>query len=84
MAYITSRPFGTLSSGEEVTLYTLENSRGMSVGILDYGCTVQSIVVNTPDGKKTDVVLGYDDAAGYENGTCFFGAFVIRAANISV
>lgn len=81
MATVSSRPFGALSSGEEVTLYTLTNSRGMSVGILNYGCTVQSILVPTPDGGKTDVVLGYDKAADYENGTCYFGAFVGRYAN---
>lgn len=81
MADITSRPFGATAAGEEVTLYTLKNNKGMSVGILDYGCIVQSILVKAPGGEALDVVLGYDDVAGYENGTCFFGAFVGRYAN---
>lgn len=76
MSIIHSSPFGALSTGEAVTLYTLENASGLRVGILDYGCTVQSLVFN-----GTDVVLGYDDAAGYEQGSCFFGAFVGRYAN---
>lgn len=81
MAGITSRPFGTTAAGEAVTLYTLKNSKGMSVDVLDYGCTVQSILVKTPGGGTLDVALGYDDISGYENGTCFFGAFVGRYAN---
>lgn len=81
MADITSRPFGATAAGEAVTLYTLKNSGGMSVSVLDFGCTVQSMIVKTPDGEKLDVALGYDDIEGYENGTCFFGTFVGRYAN---
>lgn len=81
MADITPRHFGTTAAGEAVTLYTMRNSGGMSVGVLDYGCTVQSVLVRSPGGGMLDVVLGYDDVAGYENGTCFFGAFVGRYAN---
>ena len=81
MADITSRPFGATAAGEAVTLYTLKNTKGMSVNVLDYGCIVQSILVKAPGGETLDVVLGYDDVAGYENGTCFFGAFVGRYAN---
>lgn len=76
MTNITSKLFGTTAAGETVTLYTLDNSAGLSVGILDYGCTIQSLCV---DGR--DVVLGYDDIAGYEKGSCFFGSFVGRYAN---
>ena len=81
MINISSRPFGFTSAGEAVTLYTLENSAGMSVGVLDYGCTVQSLRVRTPGGENVDTVLGCGDVAGYENGICFFGAFVGRYAN---
>ncbi len=81
MINISSRPFGFTSAGEAVTLYTLENSAGMSVGVLDYGCTVQSLRVRTPGGECVDTVLGCGDVAGYENGICFFGAFVGRYAN---
>ena len=76
MSVITSRPFGVSAKGESITLHTMQNSSGMSVTVLDYGCTVQSIRLN-----GLDVVLGYDDVAGYENGGCFIGAFVGRYAN---
>ena len=77
---VTRRPFGTLSTGEAVTCYTLANG-AVSVSILDYGCIIQSILVSDRNGKPVDVVLGYDTAADYEAGTCFFGAFVGRYAN---
>lgn len=78
---ITSEPFGVTKSGEAVTRWTLQNAAGMEVRILSYGCTVQSILVPDAAGKKIDVALGYDDLAGYEAGSCFFGCFIGRYAN---
>lgn len=76
MRRIFSEPFGTTHRGEPVRRYVLENDTGMQVKILDYGCTVQSLLV-----RGVDVVLGYDDLKGYERGSCYFGAFVGRYAN---
>ncbi|MBO4288705.1 MAG: galactose-1-epimerase, partial [Lachnospiraceae bacterium] len=78
---ITKEPFGTLKDGTAVTRYTMENEHGMKVSVLDYGATVQSILVPNEQGGFTDVALGYDDAAGYEAGSSFLGAFVGRYAN---
>ena len=78
---ITSEHFGVTRAGEAVTRWTLRNAAGMEVRILSYGCTVQSILVPDGKGKSVDVALGYDDIAGYESGTCFFGAFIGRYAN---
>ena len=78
---IISEPFGVTRAGEAVTRWTLRNAAGMEVRILSYGCTVQSILVPDAKGKTVDVALGYDDLAGYETGTCFFGAFIGRYAN---
>ena len=78
---ITSLPFGVTAAGEPVARYTMRNDAGMEVSVLSYGCTVQSILVPTAAGERIDVALGYDDLAGYEAGTCFFGAFIGRYAN---
>ena len=45
--------------------YTLRNARGMSVQIITYGATVQTI--NVPDrfGRSADVVLGFKTLADY-------------------
>ena len=77
---VTSKEFGKLASGEMVTCYTLSNG-SMSVNVLDYGCIIQSICVPDREGEPVDVALGYDTAADYEKGTCFYGAFVGRYAN---
>lgn len=78
---ITEKNFGVTSQGESAVLYTLTNKNGMNIGVSDYGATLVNIVMPDREGKMLDVVLGYDDASGYENGTVFFGATVGRSAN---
>ena len=77
---VTIRPFGTTKSGEAVSRYTIENG-GISASFLDYGCVLQSVLLTDRNGVRRDVVLGYDDLAGYEAGSCFHGSFVGRFAN---
>ena len=76
-----TRSFGVNHCGEAATLYTFQNSSGMIMEVTDFGATLYSLLVPTPNGPL-DVVLGYDDPAGYEGpaGT-FFGATVGRNAN---
>ena len=81
MIKIHTEPFGVLENGTSVTRFVMENENGMKVAVIDYGCTVQSILVPDRDGALRDVALGYDTAASYEKGSCFFGAFVGRYAN---
>ena len=73
--------FGKTSAGWETTLYTLDNKNGMQIAVSDYGATLVKVLVPDREGKLVDVVLGYDDAAGYEVGDKFFGAIVGRVAN---
>ena len=76
-----TRNFGINHSGEQATMYTFENRNGMVMEVTDFGATLYSLLVPTENGPL-DVVLGYDDPAGYEGpaGT-FFGATVGRNAN---
>ncbi len=78
---ITAAPFGVTKDGVPVTAYTMRNSAGMTVVVLDYACILQSILVPDREGRLVDVTLGYDDLPGYEKGTCTYGAFVGRFAN---
>ncbi len=73
--------FGRTSKGEETGLYTFANKSGMRMAVSDYGATLISVVVKGADGRERDVVLGYDDVSGYEDGTLFLGATVGRNAN---
>ena len=81
MINIFSNEFGLTKEGQKVTAHEMHNDNGMSVRILDFGCTVQSVVVSDRNGVPTDVVLGYDDIESYESGSCFYGAIVGRCAN---
>lgn len=78
---ITQRNFGELPTGEDVTLYHLENQSGAYIEVLDYGCFLVKTVVPDRLGKFVDVVLGYDDVEGYIQNNCFFGAVIGRNGN---
>ena len=73
--------FGKTSDGTAVALFTLSNAKGMEAKITTYGGAIVSL--KTPDrtGKLGDVVLGYDNLAGYTGGKSYFGALVGRYAN---
>lgn len=73
--------FGSLSSGEEVQLFTLRNSQGMEVGILDYGGIITSLLAPDQTGQYEDVVLGFESLDDYETRNPYFGALVGRYAN---
>ena len=74
------KSFGRLPSGEQASLYTISCGR-ITAEISDYGATLVRLWVPDKEGRVEDVVLGYQDAEGYRNGTCFFGATVGRSAN---
>jgi len=73
--------FGNTAEGEAAKLYIFTNSRNTEMAVSDYGATLVRVMVQDQNGDPCDVVLGYDDAAGYENGGYFFGAVVGRNAN---
>ncbi len=78
---ITTKKFGTTKDGALVTSYTITNKNGLSVSALDYGAVITSLMVPDRNGKMDDIVLGFDDVAGYEVNGCFFGAFIGRHGN---
>ena len=73
---ITVKEFGKMPSGEVANLYTLDNGKGFSVEITNYGGIIRAINFN---GK--DVVLGRDTLEEYFNNNGYFGALVGRHAN---
>lgn len=78
---ISTRSFGKTKDGAEVTQYTVTNKNGLSVSAIDYGANIVSLMVPDQNGKVQDIVLGFDDVAGYEVNGCFFGAFIGRHGN---
>ncbi|MCP3920451.1 MAG: galactose mutarotase [bacterium] len=74
--------FGTTADGEEVTEYLLKNDVGMTARVITLGATLRTLTVPDARGNVTDVVLGFDDVAGYEStDNQYFGCTVGRVAN---
>jgi aldose 1-epimerase len=78
---IRKQPFGKTASGDQIDLYSLTNKKGMEVSVTNFGATVVTLRVPDRSGKAADVVLGFDNLEGYENGKSYFGATVGRYAN---
>lgn len=78
---ITKSAFGTLPDGTQVDLYTLRNDSGAEARISNYGGIVSSLKVRDRNGKLGDVVLGYDNLAGYLKASPHFGCLTGRYAN---
>lgn len=73
--------YGTTPNDESVHLYTLSNNNGMVVKITNYGGIITAILVPDQNGKRTDVVLGFDRFEGYLGDSPYFGCLVGRFAN---
>lgn len=77
---LTQAPFGE-ASGATVTQYTLTNSNGMEVAIINYGGTITSIRVPDKSGTFADVTLGFSSIEGYLGEEPYFGALIGRFGN---
>jgi aldose 1-epimerase len=77
----TRAPFGKLADGTAIETVTLKSAKGVSVRVMTYGATIQSLMVPDRNGHAGDVALGYDTAQEYAAQPQFFGASVGRYAN---
>lgn len=80
-ATLVRSPFGVLPSGDSVHVYTLTNTSGIEMKVIDYGGLVISLKTPDKTGAMGDIVLGYDNIDGYLKSTPYFGALVGRYAN---
>ena len=72
---ITNKKYGEFK-GQDVYAYTLDNGKGLSAEILNYGGIITRLVFN-----GTDVVLGWDNLEEYINNRGCYGALVGRNSN---
>lgn len=79
-AGIAKASFGN-ADGKEVFLFTLTNSKGTEIKITTYGGIVTSWIAPDKDGKRSNIVLGFDSLNGYLAKPPFFGALVGRYGN---
>ncbi|EDW94990.1 galactose mutarotase [Drosophila yakuba] len=69
-------------SPEMVRRYTLKNSKGMSVSVIQLGAIIQSVILPDAYKKVDDVCLGFDDIASYlANKGAYIGGTLGRVAN---
>ncbi|QDH78087.1 galactose mutarotase [Echinicola soli] len=78
--------FGQSTTGSDIHLFTLKNSKGAKACVTNYGATLTHLVVPDKEGKMTDVVLGFDRFEDYVSGAsrkagAFMGCTVGRVCN---
>jgi aldose 1-epimerase len=78
---VTVAPFGVLPDGRSVEIFTLTNARGVQVRTIPYGAIIVSILAPDRRGRFEDIVLGFDQLAGYLKQPPYFGAVVGRYGN---
>ncbi len=71
--------FGKLD-GKDVVKYTLTNGK-VTAGILNFGGTIQSLIVPDKNGNPVDVILGYDNIEDYRTNAGYLGAVIGRVGN---
>jgi len=82
----TVTPFGKTKEGVDIQLFTLTNAHGLKATITNFGGTLTSLLVPDKNGKLGDIVLGFDDLAGYTSDVFlkenpYFGALIGRYGN---
>src|SRR5579883_1298103 len=78
---IEKSAYGKTPDGQEITLFTLTNEKGVQAQIINFGGIVVSLKVPDKQGKLADVVLGYDSLEGYLENPSYFGAIIGRYGN---
>lgn len=78
---VETRVFGKTPKGEEITLYSISNEKGMRAEVINYGAILVNLFVPDKKGELVDVVLGFDTLEQYEVNPSFFGATIGPNAN---
>lgn len=78
---VKKQKYGTTPDKQQVDLYTLSNSQGIEVQVINFGGIITSIHVPDRNGKMADIALGFDNLDGYLENKPYFGAIIGRYAN---
>ena len=77
---ISAREFGKLPTGESVEEFAFTNSHGLTLKFITYGAIITELHVPDGHGKTVDVVLGFNDLAGYLGNHPYFGCIAGRVS----
>jgi aldose 1-epimerase len=79
---IGPKPFGKTADGTAVDVWTLKTKSGVVAKIMTRGATLIELQALDVKGNLANVVLGFDDVAGYESdANQYFGCTVGRVCN---
>jgi len=78
---LSRQPYGRIPKGADVEIFTLKNSRGLTVRMISYGCIITSVQMPDRNGNVGEITLGFDGLEGYLGKHPYFGALVGRFAN---
>jgi aldose 1-epimerase len=77
---MNGKHYGKTQDGRDVDQFELQNRNGVIIKCISYGCCITNILLPSASGHA-DIVLGFDDLAGYEADISSQGAFIGRYAN---
>jgi aldose 1-epimerase len=72
---------GRLPDGREVHAIALRGADGLAAGVLTWGATLASVEAPDREGRRRNVLLGFDTLDGWRGSTRRFGSTVGRYAN---
>jgi aldose 1-epimerase len=78
---VSVAPFGSMPDGTSISQYTLTNSKGMTMKVINYGGIITHLMAPDKNGTFEDVVLGHDSLSGYLKSNPYFGALIGRYGN---
>jgi aldose 1-epimerase len=80
-AKISVASFGLMPDGTPISQYTLMNSQGMTMKVINYGGIITNLTAPDKNGTYEDVVLGFDSLSSYLKANPYFGAVIGRYGN---
>jgi aldose 1-epimerase len=73
--------FGVTKYGEKAKKFILKGAGGVILEVSDYGGKVVRLFTPDRDGAMKDVVVGFDDPSGWDNGDPYWGCIIGRYGN---
>ncbi|WP_027723040.1 aldose epimerase family protein [Maridesulfovibrio zosterae] len=73
--------WGTTEQGVDVHLHTISNEGGFEACVATYGATLTKLKVPMSEGRKLDVVLGFDQLTGYLQDKNYIGSTIGRTSS---
>ena len=77
---IKASHFGAMPDGRRVEQFTITNSKGLTLSVINYGAIVTQLLVPDRYGKLADIICGFNRLEPYLAGHPYFGCIAGRVA----